>query len=72
MWTAAGKPADAGTRPTVAPRFPNLFDPDDPAVVEALTRECDQCKQPAGALCVNHIRPNHPLPGRLIHFGRLR
>ena len=56
----------------MAHKFPNLSDPDDPAVVEALTRKCDQCKQPAGALCVNHIRPNHPLPGRLVHFGRLR
>jgi len=49
----------------------NLADPNDPVVIEALTRKCDQCKQPAGALCVNHIRPNPPLPGRLVHFGRL-
>jgi hypothetical protein len=49
----------------------NLSNPDDPRVIEALTRECDQCKQPVGAYCVNHIRPGTPLPGRLIHFGRL-
>lgn len=52
--------------------FPNLSDPDDPAVIEALKRKCDQCKAKPGALCVNHIRPTHPLPGRLVHFGRLR
>ena len=51
--------------------FPNLNDPADPAVTEALTRKCDQCKAPAGSVCRNHIRPDHPLPGRLIHFGRM-
>lgn len=54
-------------------RFPGpaINDPDSPAVIEALTRSCDQCKAPVGQLCVNHIRPGHPLPGRLVHIGRL-
>ena len=45
--------------------------PDDPKVIDALTRRCDVCGVKAGELCRNHIRPNHPLPGRLVHFGRL-
>ena len=49
----------------------NLSNPDDPRVIDALTRRCDQCKQPVGAYCVNHIRPGTPLPGRLVHFGRM-
>lgn len=49
----------------------NLSNPQDPRVVEAITRPCDLCQQPAGVFCINHIRPESPLPGRLIHFGRL-
>ena len=49
----------------------NLSNPDDPRVIEALTRECDQCNPPVGAYCINHNRPGTPLPGRLVHFGRL-
>ncbi len=48
-----------------------LADPDSAAVREALTRRCDICKAAIGVLCVNPIRPGHPLPGRLVHLGRL-
>ena len=48
-----------------------LSDPNSEVVVEALTRRCDLCKAEKGTLCRNHIRPGEPLPGRLIHFGRM-
>lgn len=53
-----------------APHSPDLTNPDDPAVTEALTRTCDICKAKIGHLCTNSIRPNVPLPGRIVHIGR--
>lgn len=52
-------------------RHDPLTDPDSPAVTEALTRPCDLCQAPRGQLCRNTIHPNQPLPGRLIHHGRI-
>ena len=49
----------------------DLADPDSPRVLKALTRRCDLCKAAVGELCTNTIRPGQPLPGRLIHLGRL-
>ena len=49
----------------------DLADPDSPRVVEALTRRCDLCKAAVGDLCTNVITPGAPLPGRVIHLGRL-
>ncbi|AIK69185.1 hypothetical protein PBI_HADES_78 [Mycobacterium phage Hades] len=45
---------------------------DDPRVQAAqAARSCDICKAPKGKPCSNTIRPGKPLPGRVIHFGRL-
>ncbi|QBI97418.1 hypothetical protein SEA_FANCYPANTS_82 [Mycobacterium phage Fancypants] len=45
---------------------------DDPRVQAAQSaRSCDICKAPKGTPCSNTIRPGKPLPGRVIHFGRL-
>lgn len=52
-------------------RMTSLSHPDDPKVIEALGRPCDICHQPAGRYCRNTINPNQPLPGRLVHHGRL-
>ncbi|AGT12487.1 hypothetical protein HAMULUS_78 [Mycobacterium phage Hamulus] len=45
---------------------------DDPRVQAAQSaRSCDICKAPKGKPCSNTISPGKPLPGRVIHFGRL-
>ncbi|ABE67574.1 hypothetical protein SEA_SANDALPHON_73 [Mycobacterium phage Sandalphon] len=45
---------------------------DDPRVQAAqAARSCDICKAPKGKPCMNTILPGKPLPGRVIHFGRL-
>ncbi len=49
----------------------NITDPDDPAVQTSLTRTCDLCQAPKGQLCTNPISPDVPLPGRVVHLGRL-
>lgn len=49
----------------------DLTDPDDPRIMAALNRSCDICRAPVGQPCTNPIRPGHPLPGRLVHLGRL-
>lgn len=46
-------------------------DCNSPQVKEAVLRSCDICHVPAGTLCRNTIQPNKPLPGRVVHFGRL-
>ncbi len=51
---------------------PNLADPNSPAVIEALTRKCDQCLAPAGQLCVTRGGFRADLTGRLIHLGRMQ
>ena len=49
---------------------PDLQNPNDTAVTEALTRKCDQCHAPAGQLCVKRVGFGADLAGRLIHIGR--
>lgn len=49
----------------------NLTNPDNPAVIDALTRKCDQCKAPAGSWCVKRGGLRDDLANRLIHFGRM-
>jgi hypothetical protein len=49
----------------------NISDPDDPAVIEALTRRCDQCRAPVGQLCFKRGGITKDLLGRVIHIGRM-
>lgn len=49
-----------------------LNDPDSPQVVDALTRRCDLCGQPAGKLCGRRHGIRDDLAGRLIHVGRMQ
>ena len=50
----------------------NLADPQSPAVTDALSRPCDQYHAQPGDPCTNHVDKDHgPLPGRLVHHGRL-
>ncbi len=51
---------------------PDLTDPQSPAILEALTRRCDQCRAPAGQLCVQRGGYRADLTGRLIHLGRMQ
>ena len=48
-----------------------LADPTDPRVQESLGWSCDICKARIKHLCTNTIRRAKPLPGRVVHFGRL-
>ena len=48
-----------------------LADPTDPRVRESLQWTCDICKSRIKHLCTNTIRPDEPLPGRVVHLGRL-
>ncbi|GJJ22304.1 hypothetical protein MTY414_59770 [Mycolicibacterium mageritense] len=48
-----------------------LIDPDDTRIQAALTRSCDLCGAKKHQWCRNTINPNQPLPGRLVHHGRL-
>ena len=48
-----------------------LADPHDARVLEALGWTCDICKARIKHLCTNTIRPSEPLPGRVVHYGRL-
>jgi len=49
----------------------NISDPDDPAVIEALKRRCDQCLAPVGELCAKRGGFKQDLLGRVIHIGRM-
>jgi len=49
----------------------NISDPDDPAVIEAITRICDQCRAPVGELCYKRGGFKQDLLGRVIHIGRM-
>lgn len=40
-------------------------------VAQALGWTCDICLARVKHLCLNTIQPGKPLPGRVIHFGRL-
>lgn len=48
-----------------------LVDPADARVQAALTWTCDICHAGIKHLCDNPIRPGDPLPGRVVHLGRL-
>jgi len=50
----------------------NISDPDDPAVIEALTRTCELCRAPVGELCFKRGGYTKDLLGRVIHIGRLQ
>lgn len=41
-------------------------------VADALTRRCDLCHAPKGALCTKRGNIRHDLAGRIIHFGRMQ
>lgn len=49
-----------------------LNDPGSPQVVDALTRRCDLCGQPAGKLCAPRHGIRDDLAGRIVHLGRLQ
>lgn len=48
-----------------------LRDVTDARVQAALGWSCDICKARVKHVCTNTIRPKDPLPGRVVHFGRL-
>lgn len=49
----------------------DITDPTSPAVLAALAWSCDLCQARKGELCTNPINPDLPLPGRVVHLGRL-
>ena len=48
-----------------------INDAADDRVAKALGWTCDICLANVKHLCINTIHPKEPLPGRVIHFGRL-
>ena len=48
-----------------------LSNPDDERIKTALSWTCDVCRAGKLHLCSNTVKPKEPLPGRLVHFGRL-
>jgi hypothetical protein len=48
-----------------------ITDATDDRVAKALGWTCDICLAKVKHLCTNTIQPKEPLPGRIIHFGRL-
>ena len=48
-----------------------IADEADYRVQTALGWTCDICAARIKHLCTNTIRPAEPLPGRVVHFGRL-
>ena len=48
-----------------------VSDATDSRVAKALGWTCDICLARVKHLCSNTIQPGEPLPGRVIHFGRL-
>ncbi|WP_094359968.1 hypothetical protein [Mycobacterium marinum] len=49
----------------------DLTSPDNPSVVDALTRKCGICKMPKGEPCNNMPINRRPLFGRLVHYERI-
>lgn len=47
-----------------------VSDPESDRYRRGLTKRCDICHVPAGAVCVDTIHPGQPLPGRAMHHGR--
>ena len=48
-----------------------LADPNDHRVRNSLAWTCDLCNAAKQQLCANPLHPGKPLPGRIIHLGRL-
>jgi len=48
-----------------------LADPTDDRVQACLEWTCDLCAARIKHLCTNPIHPDKPLPGRVVHYGRL-
>lgn len=48
-----------------------LADESDARVQASLGWSCDICKAKVKRFCTNTIRPGEPLPGRVVHIGRL-
>lgn len=48
-----------------------IADPRSKEVAAVLEWSCDICKARVKHLCTNTIRPGQPLPGRVVHYGRL-
>lgn len=48
-----------------------LADETDHRVQTAISWTCDICKARIKHLCTNTIQPDKPLPGRVVHLGRL-
>lgn len=48
-----------------------LADKTDARVQAAIAWTCDICKARIKHFCTNTIQPDKPLPGRVVHFGRL-
>lgn len=48
-----------------------LRDRGDARVQAALAWTCDICKARIKHYCTNTIQPGQPLPGRVVHLGRL-
>jgi hypothetical protein len=70
---AACHPSSESGLETILGGFPVdwLRDPTDERVQAALHRTCDICKARIKHLCSNTIQPQKPLPGRVVHYGRL-
>lgn len=49
----------------------DLTNPNNPRVVDALTRQCGICKMPKGEPCNNMPINRRPLFGRLVHYERV-
>lgn len=56
---------------TAAMDFAWRMDADDPRNQAALQWTCDICRARIKHLCTNTIQPGKPLPGRILHTGRL-
>lgn len=48
-----------------------LVDPNDDRIQAALAWTCDICQAGIKHLCTNTIDVEKPLPGRVVHIGRL-
>lgn len=56
---------------TAAMDFAWRMDADDPRNQAALGWTCDICQARINDPCTNTIEPGRPLPGRIVHMGRL-
>jgi hypothetical protein len=68
--SAEGFGAQLGIEAAIRAYYAAMLNPDSDIVQESLTRKCDQCKAPAGQLCVKREGFGADLAGRVIHVGR--